>query len=297
MTQSIGNNYGQFYSEMSKEKKKSNFWYNTAGTVAGMTIAQLASPVKDKLLLPQMANLNNLSQDNIELLHKKANEAIEQNGLKELGVSIKYLEPLSEHEKPKTFMEKLLHQADLFNQVRNGENALFSREELIGTNLITGENVKIAPANTILMPQKELSLQVFHEMGHAMNFNKTALGKVLQKTYPLCIVLSGIPLLYGAFTKKEVAKEGEELSGGQKTKNFVRNNAGKLAFLAMTPVIIEETMASYKGEKIAERMLSKDLVGKLKKSNRFALMSYVGMAALSGLGAYLGIKVKDKLAE
>lgn len=279
------------------EKKKHNFLPNTAGAITGLAVGSVATPFTDKLLSPNIAKLNNLDKDTIELLHNKASEAIEQNGLKEFGVNIKYLEPLGEQEKPKSFSEKLMHKFDIIMQTRNGKNACFLNQDLPGVNLATGQPVVLEKANTILMPKTEMSLQSFHEIGHAVNFNQSGIGKALQKIRPLSIYLGFAPLVYGAFTKKAVAKDNEELSTGQKTKNFIRDNAGKLAFLVMVPIVIEEAMASHKGEKIAEKMLSKDLVQKLSKSNKIALMSYIGTAALAGLGTWAGIKIKDKLVK
>lgn len=279
------------------EKEKSKFIPNMTGAIVGTAIGSLTQPFTEKVLNPNIAKLNDLDNDTIDLLHKKAEEAVEKNGLKDLGVKIKYLEPLAENEKPNSFLEKIVHKFDIIKQIQNGKNAGFLNADLKGVDLTTGNPVLMEKGNTILMPKKEMSLLAFHEMGHAINFNKSAIGKALQKIRPACIYLSAIPVLYGVFTKQEVAKDNEELSMKQKTKNFFRDNAGKLTFIATLPIIIEEAMASYKGEKIAEKMLPKELLGKLSKTNKFAFMSYIGMATFAGLGAYAGVKIKDKLAK
>ncbi len=151
----------------------------------------------------------------------------------------------------------------------------------------------------ILLPDGKLTTAGFHEIGHAMN-SASKLGKFTQG--PLRIIGMLAPLgiaLFGAFSKKQKAKEGEELTTGQKASNFVRNNAGKLSFLAMTPILIEEGVASIRGNKLAKEVLSKtpELAKKVSKSNRYAWCTYLCAAAAAGITSFLAVKIKDKIQD
>ena len=99
--------------------------------------------------------------------------------------------------------------------------------------------------------------------------------------------------LFGAFTKNQKAEEGKELTKGQKVSNFVRNNAGKLSFLAMVPMLLEEGLASIKGGKLAKQVLSPELAKKVSKTNKLAWCTYLCAAAAAGVGSFLAVKIKD----
>ena len=106
------------------------------------------------------------------------------------------------------------------------------------------------------------------------------------------------PLLtmYAVFTRASKPKEeGKELNGAQKTHNFVRNNAGKLAFVASLPMLIEEGMATIKGQKYANKLLKPELAKRVLKGNAIAYMSYLATAVFGALAAATAVKVKDKV--
>ena len=108
----------------------------------------------------------------------------------------------------------------------------------------------------------------FHELGHAMNANLSKIGKFLQKSRPVSMYLPVLLALYGACTRKAKPKnEDGKLNGAQKTHNFVRDNAGKLAFLASVPMLLEEGMATVKGQKFANKLLKPELANRVLKAN------------------------------
>lgn len=82
----------------------------------------------------------------------------------------------------------------------------------------------------------------------------------------------------------------------QKTTTFIKENVGKLVAFAFVPTIVEETMASVKGQKLAKTVLSKDLMKNVSKQHMLGLASYVGVAAISGLSAFAANKVRDRIA-
>ena len=104
-------------------------------------------------------------------------------------------------------------------------------------------------------------------------------------------VLVGI---YGAISTKSKSKEeGAELTNVQKTNNFVRDNAGKIAFGLSLPMLIEEAMASIKGQKFANKLLDKNLANRVLKANLVAYSSYLLVGIAGALGCTCAVKLKD----
>lgn len=91
--------------------------------------------------------------------------------------------------------------------------------------------------------------------------------------------------------------ENQELTSAQKTNNFIRDNAGKLTFAAALPMLIEEAMATVKGQKYANKVLKPDLAKKVLKGNAVAYCSYLAVALLGSLGVATAVKIKDNAME
>lgn len=159
-------------------------------------------------------------------------------------------------------------------------------------------------ANEIIAVDK-IALSQLHELGHAMNkYGK--IGKMLQnirlgciKNPLVAIVLGGITVaipLVGIFKNKKA--EGEKPQGFfNKTTTFIKNNVGKLSFLTALPLVLEEGLASFKGEKAVKGLISKYLLKKVKISNRLGLAIYVVGATIAGVAAYMTSKIRDKIAQ
>lgn len=97
---------------------------------------------------------------------------------------------------------------------------------------------------------------------------------------------------------KNKKAEGEKPQGIFDTvTTFIKNNVGKLTFLTMLPIVLEEGLATLKGEKAVKGLISKDLFKKVKISNRLGLATYATVAAVTGFGAYLASKIRDKIAQ
>lgn len=163
------------------------------------------------------------------------------------------------------------------SQIKNGQNAFF-----------------MPVTNKIVLPKIGCESAVFHEMGHAMNANLSKFGKYLQKCRPLTIIADVMFLIALLKTKKE--KDEKPKGFVDKTTDFIKNNVGKLSFLAFVPAILEEGLASYKGEKLAKNFLSADLMKKVVKTNRIGLFSYTCVALVTALAARLGVQIRDEMA-
>lgn len=127
-----------------------------------------------------------------------------------------------------------------------------------------------------------------------MNANLSKFGKILQKCRPMALL--AIPVSLIALWKTKKAPGEEPKNGLDKTTTFIKNNAGKLTFLAFLPTLLEEGLASVKGNKLAKKLLNPELAKKVAKTNALGFSSYALLATLSGLGVYLGTKVKDAIA-
>ena len=146
----------------------------------------------------------------------------------------------------------------------------------------------------LILPKKALGYAHFHELGHAINANISSIGKFLQKSRHLALLATPI-FLIGLFKTKKA--EGEKPKGAiDKTTNFIKENAGKLTFLAFMPLLIEETMATIKGAKIAKKTMGANVAKKVLKTGAWGGASYLAVALLTTLGTTLAIKIKDAIA-
>lgn len=169
------------------------------------------------------------------------------------------------------------------NSVRRGKNAFF--HPLINT-AFSSENKS---------PFK--SYAILHEIGHAINFNSLkSKGKVLHYISLLSTKKLFIPLIFliSALHNK-TDKKNKSLT--EKTKDFIQNNAGKLTFLACSPLLIEEARASKNALKFAKNDLNKIQYKALKKTLTIAFGSYLLGATISSLAVKFGLYVKNKLSE
>lgn len=133
--------------------------------------------------------------------------------------------------------------------------------------------------NFVCAPKSKPSL-ILHELGHAINSEKSTVMKGLQK---LRVV--------GAFAPMAIAylnRASGERSDGK--KNFWERNAAKIGFCAFLPTIIEEAAASIRGINAAKKTLGKGAnLNVLKKNYFLAWMTYVLAGVGTGIAAKLAI--------
>lgn len=246
---------------------------NGLATFAGITVGSLVPIIQTPLVKPCIINMSKLSQnittEELQNVNNAISKVLKDTGLAEKGVKcIDYTKT-----SPFTFLSK---NHKMLEMIADGKNACFNPR-----------------MNEILVNNKKFSLATFHELGHAFNFNNTKFWKVLQKLrIPGIIIASGLAI-FAACTRTSKPKDGEELTKGQKAKNFIRNNAGKLAFLSALPMVAEETMASIRGCKWANKMLNPALAKKVLKVNIMGGITYLATAVTLALGAVAARKVKD----
>ena len=280
-----------------QQYKKPNIGTIIAGILAGRTVNSLTTNLPKNIIsskaFEEMAKLSDgLSKNEYEKIEDTLKETIKSSGLADKGVSL---------------LKATAENADEIEQIMVGEidNGFLKYlpkkfKELLGgvfgSQICSGENACYAFASKkIIMPEKELGLAMFHEMGHAMNANLSKVGKMLQKSRGLSLL--AIPISLIALFKTKKAPNEEPKNKIDKATTFIKNNAGKLTFATFLPVLIEEGLATIKGNKIAKQMLSPELAKKVAKTNALGYSTYLALAVLSGLGIYLGTKVKDAIAK
>ncbi|MBE7706208.1 MAG: hypothetical protein E7Z91_03065 [Cyanobacteria bacterium SIG30] len=268
------------------ETKKSslNIKESLASLVANSALA-VAPAVVSVPVINKISNIGKkLSKDEVVAMNNAAQKILENTGLKKLGVEIVDMSNIFNM----TGMPVKL--AEILNPIigaSRGKNAFFTPKNIFG----------VIDANKIGINTEKLPNALFHEIGHALNYNKGKIFKVMQKLRTPGMILASLLAIFPALTKNTKAKEGQELSKAQKIKNGVRDKAGLLAFGAMVPMLLEEAVASVKGCKLAKGVLSKDLFKKVAKTNAVAYVSYLATAVGIGIAAWGTRKVKDKLVE
>lgn len=160
-----------------------------------------------------------------------------------------------------------------------------------------GANAAYFPnSNKILLNSEKIGYSGFHEIGHAMNKEFSKVGKVLQKMRIPSTFLVGTLSMIALLTNKR-SENNPPKTAWQKTKNFIKENVGKLSALAFIPIITEELMASAKGKKLAKNILPKKFIKNITKSNTIGVLTYIGTALAYGFAAFAGNKVRDKIVD
>lgn len=270
---------------ISIKKAVSETLTNTGLRDAGVKVSFVNQPKK----LPKSINgfvdlfkniIDNPSKSDLKVMETISNELkadFDKNKLKKA-----YFEKLLKIDSDSLFageLSKKIKSLPYFIQFKLGINAAF-----------------LPNVNQIVVPDKALSVSAFHEMGHAMNANFSKVGKFLQQNRKIAMIAAPAIALVAICTKKKVSEPKSEKKI-QQAKDFVKRNAGKLSFLAFAPVLIEEAMASLKGNKMAKMVLSPELLKKVKMTNALGFSSYLLAAATTGLTTMLAVKIKDNIQE
>lgn len=278
-----------FTGNSTKPKKtkniKESYLASAASSAAGLVSMPVGTAVINKI---QKIN-DGLTPEQLKTVQESANKMLKGTGLAEKGVSIITLEKADSSNLATAsdkIMDKLLELLSPVGSAKKGKNAFFASKEILD----------VCDKNSVCMPSDgKFSLTAFHELGHAHNYNISKVGKLLWNAKGSGTTIATLLTVFAAFTREAKAQDGKELTKGQKTKNFVRKNAGLLTFAAMTPMLAEEAMASIKGCKWANANMAQDLAKKVSKTNVVAYCSYLALAVGSALSAHVAVKVKDKL--
>ncbi len=287
--------------EPQKKYKNPSIGTILGGALAGYTVNGLVGgvslPIAGKIV-DKMKQISDLPDDEFKQVDEALNKVLKNTTLSDRGITVKKV-PTVEAE---SFWDRCITLLDPIKSTKQGNNAYYSQDtkgRLIDKlkKFLPKEKLEAIESKTIYRPEKNLSLIVFHEMGHAANEQFSKVGKFLQKIRGPLMKLAPITILLIGLLKTKKAPDEKPKKTTDKINTFIKNNAGKLTFLALVPMLIEEAMASIKGYKFAkEAGLSKDLLAKVAKANKIAYLTYFSSAILAPIGIALGIKVKDAIA-
>lgn len=258
-----------------KDKKERNIKGAAKAYGAGILV-KVASGLAGMPIMNGLAkNSKSLTKNQVEIVKKGVENALETSELKAKGVEIvnvtKDTYVASRH--PNDFIDKMING---MRQVKEGKNAFFHPIE-----------------NKVIINLDDLPLATFHEMGHALNFHNSKLLKTIQYCRGPLQKIAPLIALLPAITKQEKPKDGKELTAGQKTKNFIRNSSPFVAALMGGIMASEEIVATIKGNNLASKVLDKNLAKKVVGSNRWGLASYTLFALTCGITGIITKKVKD----
>ncbi len=292
---SVSNDEGNAESKGAQKYKSPGALATAGGVTAGLVVNGLVqSPtniVAGKILDKMHTVCGSVTKDEFIQADRAAAATLKSTGLEEKGVGI-INASFSNLDEIRKIMSKEIDNSFLKHLPKDVKEVL---GYMASSPMANGDNACYTFASKkILLPENGLRLSVFHEMGHAVNANLSTAGKLLQKCRPMSLL--AIPVaLTGIFKTKKAP--GEEPNGKiDKVTTFVKDNAGKLAFCAFLPTILEEGLATMRGNKYAKELLSPELAKKVAKTNALGFSTYVLAAALSGLGACLGSKARDYIA-
>lgn len=282
------------YTQQNEYKKPS-----TGAKIGGVLVGSLvggavSTPLKSfsPKAIEEMTKLSKgLSQDEVVKVTGALEDNLKKTGLLEKGVEIVKASK-NNSDKVQEIMAKEIEKGIVKYYPKQLKDVQISSTV---EQLIAGNNAFYAmKSKKIMLPENALCLSGFHEMGHALNANMSKIGKILQKTRGLQML--SLPILLVALFKTKKAPDEKPKNGLDKATTFIKNNAGKLTFAAFLPALLEEGLATMKGNKIAKEALSSDLAKKVAKSNMWGFSTYLLLASLSAVGVWAANKVKDKIA-
>lgn len=174
--------------------------------------------------------------------------------------------------------------------------------------------------NIALAVEEKASL-IFHEIGHAVQYNNSKIGKLLNKLkidktiniagkpIPLYAITSGLILGLGLNYKdpKKLANQNYEkdsleykINEANKKNNkfyeFIKNNAGLLTFASFAPILLDEGFATKHALKHLKEIKSY-IHAPLKKNLSIAYLTYLSLATIMALGVKGGLMLKEKLTK
>ena len=284
MTTTIITDNGQY--------KTPGFW-TTAGAVIVGSAAQSAVANSNKCIArPILKKMKEASQscDN-KTLRAAINDAFINSNLFKNGVE---LLDVNEKAANKELREALLNSLPKFLREKGPAEYIINILENIFKN---GNNAAYLPkAKKIVVNIDKLGASAFHEMGHAINHNQSKIWKVIQGMRAPSMIAGGVFGLTALLKRKKI--EGEQpVNTFDKVTTFVKDNVGKLVLASFVPIVSEELMATYRGNKMAKKLLPSELFAKVKKLNKLGAVTYISTALLTAFAAFSASKIRDGIAK
>ncbi len=285
------------------------FFAGVAGGIAANTITGVVAAPVFLLLSKGITKINrSVSKDSIQILNKAGDKILQDSGLVKKGVQI--LRELPEDMKfQMDMLNNILSSVKLPKNIKKAIkiSSLPYRLKLGKTSAFLSIPNKIVATNKIPLAQ-------FHELGHAMNYNLGKVGNFIQSCRPNMIparflkgqkiplitklLVAATPIIGLVSIFKNKKAKGEKPQGiFDKTTTFIKNNVGKLSALTFAPIILEEGLASFKGEKAVKNLINPELFKKVKFTNRLGLATYILAATATGMTTIMASKIRDRIAQ
>ena len=280
--------------------KTPGFW-TTAGAVIVGSAAQSAVANSNKCIArPILKKMKEASQscDN-KTLRAAINDAFINSNLFKNGVELLDVKLLKNNNADELAANKKLHEAILNSLPKFLRNTTCGdiAVKVVKNMIEAGNNAAyLFKTKKIAVNIDKLGTSAFHEMGHAINHNQSKIWKVIQGMRLPAMAAGGIFGLTALLKRKKI--EGEQpVNTFDKVTTFVKDNVGKLVLASFVPIVSEELMATYRGNKMAKKLLPSEMFAKVNKTNRLGAVTYISSALLTALAAYSASKVRDKIAE
>lgn len=160
-------------------------------------------------------------------------------------------------------------------------------------SIVAGENAGFSQAEKIIMINTEkIGLAGFHEIGHAMNNQSSKILRGIQAIKGHSKVLSLAIPIAALFIDKTNNESQNRLN---KAGNFIKDNVGKLTALSLLPIVVEETIATVKGQKLAKKALPKAVLKNATKFHMTSIATYALSAITCGFAAHIANQIRDKI--
>ncbi len=269
------------------------------GAVCGGVVCKMSNKLAGNIsfrLMQQMKKVGaSLTFDEFNTVANAIDDTLNTTGLAQKGVELLKFKP-SSLESFKICDDALMqsfNKIPVLKKLPQGYKKYMSR--ILSGTFSSGNNAAYMPKiKKILLPENILPA-AFHEMGHAANANLGKLGKVLFHSRSLKLLTLPIALIAILKTKKP---DGQKPQGtADKITTFIKENAGKLTFATSVPVIIEEGLASIKGQGFAKKVLSPELAKKVAKTNAIGFTTYVLTALASAAAIAIAVRIKDRITD
>lgn len=298
--QAISNSSQIAFGKKEKENKsQGNVINGLAGFAAGTVVKAAGKPVQRNLYNRLIKSAETTPQEAVTI-NSGIDKALKNSGLKEKGYEIIRLsegDQAASKAARDAFAEGLDKKFGWFIKkldAKNKEAFYDSAAKPFIEMTEKGKNAYyVMTTKKMLMHKDKLSSAAFHEMGHALN-ESSKWTKALQNS-KLAYFAAGPLLLVALFNKKKTANDDQKLSPWAKVTNFVRNHIVALTGLAFAPMVIEEGMASIRGQKLAKEVLDKNMLKKVTKTHKFSFAGYAATAVIAMVAAKAGVMLKDHL--
>lgn len=278
---------------------------SVGGSVLGYFAATLISgeiqePIRRFARKTERGLNNDLSKDDITLLNNEVDKLFKDSKLAKKGAILQKLNK----DNPNLVAEtKELLKASIFKPIKliikatgkkNSEKIYNSMAKFAVADITERKNSYFAIKKNLLLADGErYGLNIFGTLGNAMNKKIGTISKAVRKM-SLAKYLFGPILLISVISRNKTAQNNETLSKKDKFTNLVRNNAGKLGMLAMTPFIASEGIAAFK----AHRLIKKTALTENIKNSAIAVNAWkptkpIIHALIAGLALFSAVQTKN----